>query len=255
MKKSQILITALAVAAVFLLLAVPAVAAEDRLTDHIIKTTGYGESITTPDKVTINLGIETIDSDAAKAQSENTKVMNKVINALKAAGITDDNIKTSNYSMYSYEISEYNKSDKYKEGTTVYKVTNTVTVTSYNVSDAGKLIDTAINAGANKVNNLQFGLSNEKKKEQRNAAIVSAVKAARADADAVASALGVKVTGTGVVTLDQSYEAVSYPNVTMAKAAMAEDSAAGAVAPIAAPTQIEAGSLTTTATASIVFTY
>jgi len=253
MKKSRILITALAVAAVFLLLAVPAVAAEDKLTDHLIKTTGYGESITTPDKVTINLGIETIDADAAKAQTENTKVMNKVINALKAAGITDENIKTNNYSMYSYEISEYNKSDKYKEGTTVYKVTNTVTVISYNVSDAGKLIDVAIEAGANKVNNLQFGLSNEKKKEQRNAAIISAVKAARADADAVASALGVKVTGTGVVTLDQSYEPVSYANVSMTKA-MSEDAAVPMTA-AGISTNIESGSLTTTATASIVFTY
>jgi len=254
MKKSSIIITLLAVAAVLLLLALPVAATEDSLTDHLIKTTGYGESVTTPDKVTISLGIETIDADAAKAQSENTKIMNKVINALKSAGITDENIKTNNYSMYSYEISEYNKSDKYKEGTTVYKVTNTVTVISYNVSDAGKLIDVAIEAGANKVNNLEFGLSNEKKKEQRNAAIISAVKAARADADAVAYALGVKITGTGVVNLDQSYDPVSYSNVSMAKLSMAEDSAVPMVAG-GISTQIESGSLTTTATASIVFTY
>jgi len=253
MKKVHFIIAVVAIVTALLLITAP-VLAEDKLTDHLINVTGYGESVTSPDKVTINLGIETINSNPTEAQSENSKIMNKVISALKSSGISDDNIKTNNYSMYSYEVSEYNKSDKYKEGTTVYRVTNTVSVTSYNVKTTGSLIDTAINAGANKVNSLQFGLSNEKQKEQRKAAIVSAVKAARADADAVASALGVKVTGTGVVTLDQSNNSVYYANVNMesAKMTMAMDSAAGASVP---NTQIESGSLTTTATASIVFTY
>ena len=256
MKRAHFIATAVAVLAVLVLVSAP-VAAEDNLTDHIIKVTGYGESLTTPDKAVINLGIETVDTNASKAQSENTRTMNKVISALKAAGVKEENIKTSRYSMYSYEIYDYNKTDKFNVGDTVYSVTNTVEVITYDVDAVGTIIDKAVSAGANSVNRLQFGLSNEKQKEQRNAAIISAVKAARADADAVAAALGIKVTGTGVVSLDQSSSAVSYASVSMDTTMLKEAAVPSPVAPAdgGSSTQIESGMLTTTATASIVFTY
>ncbi|MDO5844755.1 MAG: SIMPL domain-containing protein [Methanocorpusculum sp.] len=244
MRKSVIAI--LAVFAVFALLALPA-AAEDLSTDKIILVFGNGYSDTNPDKVTISFGVETINPDAKKAQSENAEAMNKVIAALKKAGIKDENIKTSGYSIYSYEISEY-QTGKWDIGTTVYEVTNTVQVISYEVDKAGSYIDAAVDAGANKVNSLQFGLSNEKQIIERNKAIISAVKSAKADADSVSSALGIKITGTGKISVDQSYNAVSYPNVNLKTEAM------GAVMD-SASTAIESGKLKTTATVSIVYTY
>ncbi|HJJ32221.1 MAG TPA: SIMPL domain-containing protein [Methanocorpusculum sp.] len=255
MKRTHFIAAAIAVLAVLVVLIAP-VAADNNLTDHIIEVSGYGESTTTPDKATISLGIETVDKIAFKAQEENSRIMNKVISALKAAGIKEENIKTNQYSMYSYEIYDYNKIEGFNIGDTVYSVTNTVEVITYDVDSVGSVIDKAIAAGANKVNRLQFGLSNEKQKEQRNAAIYSAVKAARADADAVAAALGIRVTGTGVISVSQSYNAVSYSNVTMDSMAMkAASPSPVAPAEVGGGTQISSGTLSTTATVSIVFTY
>ncbi len=237
----------LMVFAVFALLALPA-AAETLSTDKVILVTGSGESVTTPDKVTLTFGVESTNPDAQVAQRENTALMNKVVSSLKAAGIKDENIKTNQYSMYSYEINEY-RTGKWPNGTTVYEVTNSVEAVSYDVSNAGKLIDVAVSAGANKVNSMVFGLSNEKQIVQRNAAVISAVKAARADADAVSSALGIAITGTGKISVDQSYIPVSYSKVS------ATEMSAGSAADNAVPTPIEAGSLKTTASVSIVYTY
>lgn len=244
MKKT--IIAVLAVFAIFALFALPA-AAEDLSTDKIILVSGSGYSETTPDKVTISFGVETTDPDTKKAQSENADAMNKVIAALKKAGISDENIKTSGYSVYSYEISEY-QTGKWDIGTTVYEVTNTVQVISYNVDKAGEYIDAAVSAGANKVNSLQFGLSNEKQIIERNKAIISAVKSAKADADSVSSALGIKLTGTGKISVDQSYTPVSYPTMNM-------KAEASGIAFDSASTTIESGNLKTTASVSIVYTY
>ncbi|MEA5037250.1 MAG: SIMPL domain-containing protein, partial [Methanocorpusculum sp.] len=176
----------------------------------------------------------------------NAALMAKVVAALKNAGIKDANIQTTGYTIYSYVIGEYNPG-KWANGTTVYKVTNTVQIISYDVDKAGSYIDAAVDAGANNVNSLQFGLSDEKLIIERNAAIISAVKSARADADSVSSALGLKISGTGTINVGQSYTPVSYSN---AEVMMAKDAAGTRV-----PTTIESGEIKTTATVSIVYTY
>ncbi|HJJ31094.1 MAG TPA: SIMPL domain-containing protein [Methanocorpusculum sp.] len=253
MKTKTVLFTALVLAAVAFLCVLPA-AADDSIKDHVITVSGYGESTSTPDMATLTLGIETEGTDAAKVQKENTEKMNKVISALKSAGIADSDIKTNRYSMYSNKISEYN-AGKYPAGTTVYYVSNTVSVTTYDVSKVGDLIDKAVAAGANNVNSLQFSLSNEKYIQERKAALVSAVKAARADADAVAGALGISITGTGHISIDQSYKPVSYTSVDAVMMYSAEDAAVPAPKAAAGSTSVESGSLKTTATVSITYLY
>lgn len=243
MKKNVLAILLLFV--VFALFAIPA-AAEDSQTDKVILVSGYGLSTTSPDKVTISFGVQTENPDAAVAQSENAALMAKVVAALKNAGIKDSNIQTTGYTIYSYVIGEYNPG-KWANGTTVYKVTNTVQIISYDVDKAGSYIDAAVDAGANNVNSLQFGLSDAKLIIERNAAILSAVKSARADADSVSSALGLKISGTGTINVGQSYTPVSYSNTEVM---MMKDAAGSRV-----PTTIESGEIKTTATVSIVYTY
>lgn len=253
MKTKTVLLTALVLIAAAAFCVLPA-AAEDSIKDHVITVSGYGESTSTPDMATLSLGIETEGADVAKAQKENTEKMNKVISALKSAGIADSDIKTNRYSMYSNEISEYN-AGKYKVGTIVYYVSNTVSVTTYDVAKVGDLIDKAVAAGANNVNSLQFSLSNEKYIQERKAALVSAVKAARADADAVAGALGIAITGTGRISIDQSYKPVSYNSVPEVMMYSATDAAMPSPKAAVGGTSVESGSLKTTASVSVTYLY
>ncbi len=243
MKKNVLAILLLFV--VFALFAIPA-AAEDTQTDKVILVSGYGLSTNSPDKVTISFGVETENPDAKIAQSENAALMENVVAALKNAGIKDSNIQTTGYNISSYVIGDYNPG-KWANGTTVYKVTNTVQIISYDVDKAGSYIDAAVAAGANSVNSLQFGLSDEKLIIERNAAILSAVKSARADADSVSSALGLKISGTGTINVGQSYTPVSYTNMDVSL--LKTEAAAGT------RTTIESGEIKTTATVSIVYTY
>ncbi|MDV0441289.1 SIMPL domain-containing protein [Methanorbis furvi] len=242
----KITLAVLLLFAVFAVCALPA-AAETSPTDRVILTSGYGESVTTPDKVTISFAVQTTDPDVKVAQQQNAQASSAVIAALKNAGIAEKDLKTTGYNIYSYVIGEYNPG-KWPNGTEVYQVTNTIQMTSYDVSKAGDYIDTAVAAGANNVNNLQFGLSNAKQISERNNALVSAVKASRADADAVAGALNVRIISTGTIQIDQSRYSVSYP--TYETTMMVKDSMAGS-----AQTQIQSGELKTTATVSIAYTY
>lgn len=245
MKKSAIAV--LVLFAVFALLALPA-AAENSYTDRVILTSGYGESVTTPDKVTISFAVETTDPDAKIAQQQNAEQIAAVVAALKSAGIAENNLKTTGYNIHSYTIGEYNPG-KWPNGTEVYEVRNTIQITSYDVSKAGEYIDAAVGAGANSVSSLQFGLSDAKQISERNKALIAAVAAARADANSVASALGVNIVSTGTVQVDQSRYSVAYNSAeTML---MKADSAAGTTV----PTTIQSGELKTTATVSVVYTY
>ena len=244
MRKSAVAV--LVLFAVFALLVLPA-AAENSQTDRVILTSGYGESVTTPDKVMISFAVETTDPDAKIAQQQNAEQIAAVVAALKNAGITENNLKTTGYNIYSYTIGEYNPG-KWPNGTEVYQVRNTIQMTSYDVSKAGEYIDAAVGAGANSVSSLQFGLSDAKQISERNKALVAAVTAARADANSVASALGVNIVSTGTVSVDQSRYSVSY-NSAETMLMKADATAAGV------PTTIQSGELKTTATVSVVYTY
>jgi uncharacterized protein YggE len=58
-----------------------------------------GESKVTPDLATITLGVQTDGATAAGALSANAAQMNKVVAALKKAGIAERDIQTSNLSV------------------------------------------------------------------------------------------------------------------------------------------------------------
>lgn len=253
MKTKAVFFTVCAVMLALVLCIAPA-AAEDSITDKVITVAGYGVSETTPDMATITLGIETENTDAAKAIKENNEKMNKVISALKSAGIASQDIRTNQYSVYSSVISEYNEG-KYKAGTTVYHVTNTVSAITRDMDTIGSVIDKAADAGANRVNSLQFSLSDEKQIQERKNALTSAVKAARADAEAVAGALGVSLRGTGVVSVDRSYNPVSYASYDMEMPAPMVEATSYNTKAVAGGSSIEAGTLKTTATVSITYLY
>ena len=89
-------------------------------------------------------------------------------------------------------------------------------------------------------------LSDEQAQALRGQALTQAVGNARADANAVAAALNVTITGTQEADITQGYTPVVYGNY---------DTTAGASGKIAAaPTPIQSGDITVTAQVSITYT-
>lgn len=66
----------------------------------IVSTSGTAAVKVDPDKFTVTVGIETNGTTAEEAASLNAEMAAKIIAALKAFGISEDDISTSSYSRF-----------------------------------------------------------------------------------------------------------------------------------------------------------
>ncbi len=220
--------------------------AADSSDDRTISVSGTGKVTSAPDTVIISIAVETENTDAYQAQQQNAEKMNAVVNSLKAIGLTDDEIETTGYNIYSYTSGDDSVFGSKKK---IYRVTNTIKVTSSKVDMAGEIIDTAVSAGANSINYISFTLSDEKSNQLRSQALDAAVAQASSDANAVASALGVTVAGVKSVNVGASYTPMSYDSGYNEYAMYKTADAAGS----AVPTAVQPGDVDVSASVSIVY--
>lgn len=208
--------------------------------DPEIIATGTGSVIGTPDRAQISLAIVTQNVDVKAAQQENTARMTQVIDAMVAAGIPRDALKTTGYSIYPvYDSVDKSGSEQKIQS---YRVTNTLTVTLHDVSKVGDVIDTGVANGVNEASSIRFMLSDEQAQAIRTEALKEAVARAGADAETVASALGVSIASVKNIEIGQGYAPVLFENYAVLDA----KSSAGT-------TPIEPGDVTVTATVTITY--
>jgi len=236
MKHNIVILTALVL--IVALVAIGTVSAADTGTDRTITASGTGSVIGTPDRAQVSLAVETENVDVKVAQAENAAIMTKVMDALKAAGIPKDALKTTGYTIYPvYEDIKF-PAQKIR----AYHVTNTLTVTLHDVSRTGEVIDIGVANGINQANSIQFLLSDEQAQVLRTEALKEATGRAAADAQTVATALGVNITAVKTVEVGQGYTPVLFQNYAKS------DMAAGS-----APTPIQPGDVTVTATVTVTY--
>ncbi|MCW3139155.1 MAG: SIMPL domain-containing protein [Methanophagales archaeon] len=154
-----------------------------------ISVSGTGIIKTEPNQAKVYLGVETQSRDVTEALEENSLKMQSIIKAIKKLGISKDSIETTYFSVY--PIRDYEKSGEDIIG---YRASNEITVELHDLDKIGAVIEEAMNAGANKVRRIEFGLTEDKKREVKNEALKEACKDARTKADAIASGLGLKIT-------------------------------------------------------------
>jgi len=230
---------AIAVLLLLAILAIGSVSAADTENDNTIVASGTGSVIGTPDRAQISLAVETENANVQVAQAENAARMTKVMDALKAAGIPTDALKTTGYYIYPvYEDSKLYGLQKVK----TYRVTNTLTVTLHDVSRVGEVIDIGVANGINQASSIQFLLSDEQSQMLRTEALKEATERAGADAKTVADALGVSIRSVKTAQISGWYYPVAFQNYAMA------ESVSGA-----APTPIQPGDVTVTATVTVTY--
>lgn len=162
-------------------------AAAQETPGNLISVTGVGSVSVAPDKVTIEVGVETFNSEVTQAFSQSNSTLRAVTEAIKVLGIADNDIVTSNLSVYSN--SRYNPSDGAEERG--YSVSNTLRITVRDISQIEAVIDAAINAGANQLYGLSFSVSDPKAVESEARQL--AVADARARAEELAGLVGGEV--------------------------------------------------------------
>jgi hypothetical protein len=208
-----------------------------------VKTISVSGTVTkyiTPDKVDIVLSVETLDLSAQKSQSDNAVIADKVRKALSEAGVINSDIKTVSYSVNEqFEWNDYIR----KSESTGYKTINQIQVTLSDTTMAGKIVDAAVQAGANRVSSIAFGLSDKKELEVRQIALNEASATAKTKAQSIVSGLGVSLGKVYSISESSYYYTPNYSSYEMAK-----DSSAGS-----APTQVSAGDVEVTASVSVNF--
>lgn len=167
-----------------------------------------GETRVSPDRATIQISVHTRASSAAAATTENATKQRAVFDALHALGIPNDQLSTVNYNVYPEQRYEPNR-----EPVIIgYNVTNTLLVEVRKLSLVAPVIDAALSKGANMITSLQFYASNTE--EARRSAISSAVKKARADAEAAARAAGGTIGSLIEINVGAYYSPPPRPMVT-----------------------------------------
>ena len=157
-----------------------------------ISVTGTASGNYPPDTVEIVLAIETTANNVSQAMQKNKTSADKVISVLKEliSKAEEDTIKTSFFSLQ--PLYEFDKAAG-KNRFIGYKATNQVTVRSTQITDVGKFIDGATDAGANRVDDIRFTLLDDGSYCKH--LLRQATERARSEADAVAESLGTEITG------------------------------------------------------------
>tara|TARA_Y100000310_G_scaffold327713_1_gene394514 strand:+ start:95 stop:859 length:765 start_codon:yes stop_codon:yes gene_type:complete len=155
---------------------------------NTMSVSGNAELTVAPDKATVYINVLTDGVTAKQAQDDNKKISNNVIAALKRTGIKDDDIETSNY--FLHKKTEWDPETR-KSIETGYRLTHTLKVTTTDIDDVGKLLDTAVKAGANGIDRVSFGLTKELETKVRDNALKNAAVAAKDKAKSIASSTGV----------------------------------------------------------------
>jgi uncharacterized protein len=213
---------------------------------------GNAKTMVKPDKVTLSLSVETTNTTANEALTASSKTMNNTLEALKAAGVKENETSTSFFNISpNYNITQDEDLPPIETRDIIsYTVTNSITLDSYNLLNVSQWIDTAVQAGVNDVSSISFSLSDEKSELIKNDLLKQAVANAKSKADIAASALGLKVIGVKSIIIEgvDGIPPPPQPQPFLAKEAMA------AAAPEAgSPTPIIAGEQQVTSSVSTVF--
>ncbi len=138
-----------------------------------VSVNGTGKVILSPDMATINVGVVTQSEDAEEATSQNNQQIAEITEVLAGLGVAEEDIKTSNFSIYPMERFE-------QEGggsMVTYRVENNVRIVVRELESLGSILDAVVGAGANSVYGIQFDLSD------RESAFSQAIDAAMQNAE------------------------------------------------------------------------
>jgi uncharacterized protein len=197
-----------------------------------IRVSGDARVTAKPDRVQIDIGVTTRAAQSQDAAAQNARQVDAMLTAVRKAAGPNAVLKTVSYSLNPNYRFHPNGGEPTIEG---YTALNVVQVTLDELAKIGAVIDAATQAGANHVQGIQFTLRDQD--AVRAEALREAALRARAEADVLAAALGLKVLRV------LSVEEVS-PRVVPVRIYGGAPRAMAAAAPA---TPVEAGTLDVTA--------
>ena len=196
-----------------------------------ITVNGTGIVSTVPDTASVMLGIRSTNESLERAQGDVTRRLANVTQTLTEAGIAEEDIKTSQYTIT--PIPEYDRDGNYK-GIQQYEVSAGLDVTVRDLDLLGTVLDSAVSAGANEVWGISMYVDDTS--AAASEARVAAMAEARARAEEYARTEGLLITGV------YSINELSAPEPQSMRMDMAMESDVAASGAGAMPVPISPGS-------------
>ena len=132
------------------------------------------------------------------AVTSNSKIANEIITSLRDNGVKENEISTSQYSIQpNFNFTETGNMVK-----TGFTVSNIVTVQSPNFDNISSWIDSAVTAGANTINGVDFKVSDKSLDKVKNTLIQQAISNAKQNADIASSAIGSTIVGIKSISVN-----------------------------------------------------
>lgn len=174
--------------------------------DSLFRVDGTGKATAVPNTALLQLGVTQSGNTVLEAQNKTNTAANKITQDLKALGIEEKRIKTTNYSVnpdYRYST------DNSKPTITGYTVTQSIEVEVKPIDRANKAVDTATADGANMVGSIQFTIDDTTRKDLENKARDEAIKNAKEKAQQLAKSAG--ITLGRIIDVQESSNAIQPP--------------------------------------------
>jgi uncharacterized protein YggE len=166
---------------------VSAPAAPVLLDATLLDVVAEGRSTRVPDLATIRSGVVTQGTTAQAALSENATRMDRVVTALKRAGVADRDIQTATIQLNP----QYRYGENVPPTITGYQATNSVSVRFRDVAKSGTILDALVREGANQIDGPHLAV--EAMDAAMDEARTDAIRRARARAELYAKAAGLRV--------------------------------------------------------------
>lgn len=170
---------------------------ENGTPSNIITVSGQGEAFAVPDIATFSFGAQATGKDVAEAQEKVEVIIKDALTKVKALGIEDKDIQTSDYSAnpkYEYTNGICSPGGVCRPSTPTlvgYDVNETITVKVRKVEDAGKILGAVGGTGVTNVSGLSFTVDDRDAIERE--ARAEAIEDAKTKAEALAKDLDVKI--------------------------------------------------------------
>jgi uncharacterized protein len=164
---------------------------------RLITTTGDAEVRVVPDEVVLTLGVETSDLVLDVAKKQNDDIVKKVFALAQGRGVEPKYIQTDYISIEPRYQDNYEKRDFLG-----FFVRKSIVITLKDISKFEDLLSSALGAGVNYVQGIDFRTTELRK--HRDEARALAIKAASEKANALAKELGQQVGSPQTIREDQN---------------------------------------------------
>ncbi len=155
-------------------------------TPRSVQVSGTGEALLEPDIATVEMGIFVFNKDLPKGKKEADAKIASLLTAISSLAVAPEDIRTTQL----YLSPKYDESDDNWD-LVGYEITRSLTVTLRDLKKLNELIDKSIEAGANRLEEIE--LSSSKEQESKDKTLAEAIMDAKQHATRLAEGFGAKL--------------------------------------------------------------